>query len=143
MPKFSAEWVSVGKLCLPCLGLCQALVLVAAARCSCRGNGVINKLSLHFLREAFLLFSHNMLSCFEKKKKHTEKKQTKIKPNTVPKLLSGGADGKQRWKGVRPAPSVLRAPPPSLPAAPCAWAPRSLSWERCQKLKLCLTLRSI
>lgn len=28
------------------------------------GNSFINKLSIHFLLETFLLFSHNMLSCF-------------------------------------------------------------------------------
>ena len=28
------------------------------------GNGVLNKLCIHFLLETSLLFSHNMLSCF-------------------------------------------------------------------------------
>lgn len=137
MPERSAEQVSVGKPCLPCLGLCQALVLVAADRCSCRGSGVINKRSLHFLLEAFLLFSHNMLSCFEKTKH--QKKQTKIKPNTVLRLLSGRADGKQLEGGV---PCTLCPPCALTVPARSPWAPRSLSWENCQKLKLCLTLRS-
>lgn len=85
MPECGAEQVSVGKPCLPCLGLCQALVLVAADRCSCRGSGVINKRSLHFLLEAFLLFSHNMLSCFEKTKhqKKTNKNKTKHCPEVA------------------------------------------------------------
>lgn len=79
MPECGAEQVSVGKPCLPCLGLCQALVLVAADRCWCWGSGVINKRSLHFLLQAFLLFSHNMLSCFEKRKHHKQHQKKKQK----------------------------------------------------------------
>lgn len=41
------------------------------------GNSVINKLSIHFRRELFLLFSHNMLSCLLKKKKKAPKPQQK------------------------------------------------------------------
>lgn len=47
-----------GKTLPPCPGLWQVLFHMK------EGNSVINKLSIHFYRELFLLFSHNMLFLF-------------------------------------------------------------------------------
>lgn len=79
MPQLSPRRVSVGKLCLPASGCVR---LYSLGRCSCEGgNSVINKLSVHFRRQLFLLFSHNMLSCFSKKQNKTKSGRPRVPPS--------------------------------------------------------------
>lgn len=55
-----------------------------------RGNSVINKLSIHFRRELFLLFSHNMLSWFFLGFFFLNTNKTKSGRPQVPSLWQGG-----------------------------------------------------